>query len=390
MKTLGAADAVLRAYPNAAYVMFKQPAVSEGRLLYNFRSVAAQNYTAVDYSKDQFYLSGTSAKNLYLDSVFFLPAADCSTQIRLAFTVYGTSGTQLGSGELTVRSKDIPIQQTIELPGAAEDDAPLVRGEVLACVLSAAESTGGAGEASLSVTWKLRIEVWRAVQYRVAADAYSTLCKTQTVQTPCRLLQKTADLSGRISVSIEDDLPDAEGTVIGCFVTLGAACAVPADGERAEAHLRLQGKGTAHVLIGDARGELTCYDKTFLWQPDGVWPGTADAAWPSMGAAAVRVVSSKSGARLRVDLEIETSGILMQAANTDALCDVELGEAYDDADGPALYIYYARQGERIFDIAKRYHARARDLAAANHLDTTDKPPQELTTEAACLLIPAAL
>ncbi len=103
MKTLGAADAVLRAYPNAAYVMFKQPAASEGRLLYNFRSVAAQNYTAVDYSKDQFYLSGTSAKNLYLDSVFFLPAADCSTQIRLAFTVYGTSGTQLGSGELTVR-----------------------------------------------------------------------------------------------------------------------------------------------------------------------------------------------------------------------------------------------------------------------------------------------
>ena len=103
MKALDAADAVLRAYPNAAYVMFKQPAVSEGRLLYNFRSVAAQNYTAVDYSKDQFYLSGTSAKNLYLDSVFFLPAADCSTQIRLAFTVYGTSGTQLGSGELTVR-----------------------------------------------------------------------------------------------------------------------------------------------------------------------------------------------------------------------------------------------------------------------------------------------
>ena len=103
MKTLGAADEILRAYPNAAYVMFKQPAVSEGRLLYNFRSVAAQNYTAVDYSKDQFYLSGTSAKNLYLDSVFFLPAADCSAQIRLAFTVYGTSGTQLGSGELTVR-----------------------------------------------------------------------------------------------------------------------------------------------------------------------------------------------------------------------------------------------------------------------------------------------
>lgn len=104
MKTLGAADAVLRAYPNAAYVMFKQPAVSEGRLLYNFRlRRRAELHGGSTTAKDQFYLSGTSAKNLYLDSVFFLPAADCSTQIRLAFTVYGTSGTQLGSGELTVR-----------------------------------------------------------------------------------------------------------------------------------------------------------------------------------------------------------------------------------------------------------------------------------------------
>ena len=81
---------------------------------------------------------------------------------------------------------------------------------------------------------------------------------------------------------------------------------------------------------------------------------------------------------------------LFQAQSFDALCGVELGEEYDDSDGPALYIYYARQGERIFDIARRYHARARDLAAANHLDTNGDPPQELTTDTACLLIPAAL
>src|SRR5699024_12228909 len=40
----------------------------------------------------------------------------------------------------------------------------------------------------------------------------------------------------------------------------------------------------------------------------------------------------------------------------------------DGSDGPALHLYYARQGERVFDIAKRYHARCRDLAAANHLE----------------------
>ena len=290
------------------------------------------------------------------------------------------------SGELTVRSRDIPVQQTLDLPGADEADAPLIRGEVLACTLSADD---GAGEASLSITWKLRIELWRGVEHTVVADAYSTLCKTQTVQTECRLLQKTADLAGHIPVSIEDDLPDADGTVLGCFVTLGALCAVPADGDKAETHVKLQGKGTAHVFLSDARGELTCYDKAFTWQPDILCPGAADAAWPSVGASVVRIASSKNGARLRVDVEIELSGALLQARNFAALCGVEPGEAYDDSDGPALYIYYARQGERIFDIAKRYHARARDLAAANRLDANGETPQT-TTEAACLLIPAAL
>ena len=290
------------------------------------------------------------------------------------------------SGELTVRSKDIPVQQTLDLPGAAEEDTALVRGTVLACTLS---SEDGAGEAALSVTWKLRVEVWRAVQYSVVADAYSTLCKTQTVQTVCRLLQKTADFAGRIPVTIEDDLPDADGTVIGCFVTLGALCAAPADGDKAETHVKLQGKGTAHVFISDSRGELTCYDKSFVWQPEGLWPGAVDGTWPSVGASAARVASSKSGARLRVDIEIELNGALFQAQSFDALCGVELGEEYDDSDGPALYIYYAQQGERIFDIAKRYHARAKDLAAANHLDTGE-PTRETTAEAACLLIPAAL
>ena len=295
--------------------------------------------------------------------------------------------TQSGeSGELTVRSREIPVQQTVELPGAAEDDAVLVRGEVLACVLRADNADSGAVEAALSVTWKLRIELWRGVQYTVVADAYSTLCKTQTVQTACRLLQKTADLAARIPVSIEDDLPDADGTVAGCFVTLGAlGAAAGEDGQT----LHLLGKGTAHVFISDARGELTCYDKPFTWQPDGSWPGGADGAWLSAGASVARVTSSKNGARLRVDLEIEVNGALLQAQSFDALCSVELGEAYDSSGEPALYIYYARQGEPIFDIAKRYHARAKDLAAANGLET-DGRPQDTTAEAACLLIPAAL
>lgn len=71
--------------------------------------------------------------------------------------------------------------------------------------------------------WKLRVEVWRSVQHTVVADAYSTLCKTQTCRRSAAL-QKTADLTGRIPVTLDDDLPTPRGTVLGCFVTLGSLC----------------------------------------------------------------------------------------------------------------------------------------------------------------------
>ena len=82
---------------------------------------------------------------------------------------------------------------------------------------------------------------------------------------------------------------------------------------------------------------------------------------------------------------------MLQAQAQQALSEVDLGEEFTDGtDGSVLYLYYAQEGERIFDIAKRYHARAKDLAADNHLETGGTAPQDLTTESTCLLIPAAL
>lgn len=291
------------------------------------------------------------------------------------------------SEELVVRQKEIPVQQTVELAAASEEDACIAWGEVMACTMAA---TDGGGEAQLSVTWKLHLEVWHKASRTVVADAYSTICQTQTVQTACKLLNRSADLSGRINVTLEDDLPDPEVMVKGCFVTLGAA--VPVEEEKdGDQQFRLCGKGTAHVLCADARGELTCYDKPFIWQPEGSWIGAPADASACMNAAVTRVSSDKNGAQLRVELEISMTGVLLQAAANEALCEVELGEEYAEGnDGPALYLYYARQGERIFDIAKRYHARAKDLVIANRMESDGKAPQDLTTETACLLIPAAL
>ena len=105
-----------------------------------------------------------------------------------------------------------------------------------------------------------------------------------------------------------------------------------------------------------------------------------------------RIASSRSGSKARVELELQVNGILLQGIAHEVVCAATPGEEYPDRkDGPALYLYYAQKGEAIFDIARRYHARASDLAAANHLTVPEgQSAQDLTADETCLLIPAAL
>lgn len=290
-----------------------------------------------------------------------------------------------GSEEITGRQKEIPIRQTMEVPGAAEGDECVFWGEVLGCTLAADDT----GDPVLTVTWKLHAELWRAVQYTAVADAYSTVCRTETQGAVCRLLEDACSLRQTILAEAGDDLPDPDLEVKGCFVTLGAL--LPAPGEQ-EGTVCFGGKGTAHVLCADARGELTCYDKAFTWQLPQSFAGTAADYCLHAHAAVGKVTSGKTGDRLRVEIEIAVDGQLMKVSAVPVVGDVTLGEEFPDKnDGPALYLYYASEGERVFDIAKRYHARAKDLAAANHMEPEPGTPvQEMTTARTCLLIPAAL
>lgn len=308
--------------------------------------------------------------------------ANCQGTLRVQ-AVYRLAGTE----ELMACTAELPVRQTLDMTGAAEGDECLFWGEVLACTLEASDS--GHGDPALTVTWKLHAELWHDVQYTAVADAYSTICQTQVDTQSCRLLTPAAELPQTVQAEVSDELPDPDAQVLGCFVTLGAPVAQP--GEEPDTVL-FAGKGTAHLLCCDARGELTCYDKTFSWQLPQTMPGTAADYCLRAHACASRITSGKAGSRMQVSVEIRLTGRLFAVQTCPAVREVTLGEEFPDkAEGPALYLYYASAGERIFDIAKRYHARAKDLVAANHLEAdADTPVQEMTTETACLLIPAAL
>ena len=62
-----------------------------------------------------------------------------------------------------------------------------------------------------------------------------------------------ASVDTTIPVMIEDDLPDANVSILGCFVTIGAPQLTAA--EKGDV-IQVAGRGTAHLICADDRGEL--------------------------------------------------------------------------------------------------------------------------------------
>ena len=291
-----------------------------------------------------------------------------------------------GTEQLTIQTKDVPVTQTLDLPNAAEGDSAVLWGEVLACTLTATKQEE---EPLLSITWKLHAELWRPTVYMAVSDAYSTICNMTLEKRTFNQFMPLASVDTTIPVMIEDDLPDANVSILGCFVTIGAPQLTAA--EKGDV-IQVAGRGTAHLICADDRGELTCYDKIFPWALAETFHGSIGQSIPHLHAAVRHIASSRTGSKARVELELQVSGILLQGIPHEVVSSATPGEEYPDSkDGPALYLYYAQKGEAIFDIARRYHARASDLATANHLTIPEgQSAQELTADATCLLIPAAL
>ena len=210
-----------------------------------------------------------------------------------------------GTEQLTIQTKDVPVTQTLDLPNAAEGDSAVLWGEVLACTLTATKQEE---EPLLSITWKLHAELWRPTVYMAVSDAYSTICNMTLEKRTFNQFMPLASVDTTIPVMIEDDLPDANVSILGCFVTIGAPQLTAA--EKGDV-IQVAGRGTAHLICADDRGELTCYDKIFPWALAETFHGSIGQSIPHLHAAVRHIASSRAGSKARVELELQVSGILL-------------------------------------------------------------------------------
>lgn len=97
--------------------------------------------------------------------------------------------------------------------------------------------------------------------------------------------------------------------------------------------IQVAGRGTAHLICADDRGELTCYDKIFPWALAETFHGSIGQSIPHLHAAVRHIASSRAGSKARVELELQVSGILLQGIPHEVVFSASPGEEYPGQQG---------------------------------------------------------
>lgn len=98
----GAAEQILEAFPDAAYVKLELPRESDGKLFYDYDSIAS--YTGEAKDTEKYYFDAGSSQN-DVEDVYFLPAYGVTGKIEINYTAYSSSNSSLGDGTVTLNIK---------------------------------------------------------------------------------------------------------------------------------------------------------------------------------------------------------------------------------------------------------------------------------------------
>ncbi len=101
-KAMAAVDQITEEYPEAEYVKLDLPRASEGKLYFDFNTISDFKREVKD--SDKYYLNASSSQD-DIEDVYFLPIYGVKGKVKLDYTAFSSSNSDLGSGTITVTVK---------------------------------------------------------------------------------------------------------------------------------------------------------------------------------------------------------------------------------------------------------------------------------------------
>ncbi len=268
-----------------------------------------------------------------------------------------------------------PIGQILEQPGADEGCVCDARYRLLSAVATISED-GHNFEVEATVLAFSRLQ--RETEAELAEDAYSTKYACEAPVRQISALTVLAPVSEAVAVEETLDMPEGVVSVMDCWAE---AQGVPEQAEDGSFLCRAR----VCVLARDGEGSVEYFEKPFSVATPVQFAPEGGQSFADVDAAADEAECALEDAgRARVRFKVFVEGCVYGFKKCRAITDVAVdGERpKDSAALPAVTLYYADAGERVWDIAKRYGSTAAAVAEENSLEGGE------LAECRMLLIPA--
>jgi len=271
----------------------------------------------------------------------------------------------------------MPISQIIEAPGVSELTANTLRLRVNA--LDAAPKADGSGEARLleiSARVGAEVRAFAPVELPVVKDAYSTQCGV--VLESRRLDTRQLLESFRESFAARESF-DVPGKIQGLQLLTGEL--LPADISVRDGAVAAAGKLKAHAVYIDGEGKVATIEKELSFSFRRALKKVSPGAVAEVELELLSVQGSVSGDTLEVRAELAALGDVFIVDTRSVVGGVAQDEDCAAPRRSPLTIYFAADGEPLWEIAKRYRTTVDAVRQENELTS------EAATAGQMLLIP---
>ncbi len=246
---------------------------------------------------------------------------------------------------------NLPFNQVLDLSLDGEE----YEATAAVSVLSSGAAPAEGGNADANVTCAIELRLWQTRTASILTDAFSTKLELALSRRSVCCRTKTAPVNEPFGARFSFEKPDA--ALIDYFI-LNSDCAVQPGG--------IAGRATLCCLVCDAAGEISAIEHEF----DYLVPHTGDGGgYSELSTLFTLLECAESGGMVNVKCEGILYGRQSELGRLDTVREIEADAAATRTrPDAALVVYYADEGESVWEIAKRFNTSPDEIAQNNDLD----------------------
>ncbi len=284
-------------------------------------------------------------------------------------------------GQIIRQEHSLPISRIVELEGLQDNSICDVRVDTSALdVKLLADDSGNMSKLDIAAVIKITVYAYKELACAFVLDAYSTAGKVDLTQNTVLQESLAANLNENFLLSSSLDFSASPAASVLDFWCNDLTC-VSGCNDKA---LEISGAVTLCVLFEDSEGKpcLTKHRLDYRHTKD-----FADFDGQLCYEPMVKITGaavSGSGEQLNARIQFNAQGCVFAQKKVLAVTDMLVDETAPKAEqAPAITVYFADKGEKLWDIAKKFNTAVSAISRRNNLNADE--PGENTM----LIIPRA-